>query len=158
MYIVKIDISKIVGHDGESLNFEGEIRYDDIENPVAVKGKISNMAEQYLIDIDISVIYNTECARCLAPVREVVSCPVSEIINSEDNKEFFKLSRNFVDITEAVYTNLIPNLSRKFLCRDDCKGLCFVCGTNLNEKGCGCNRESSDSRFDVLKNMFNKDE
>jgi uncharacterized protein len=42
-------------------------------------------------------------------------------------------------------------LPMKPLCRDDCRGLCGVCGTNLNHVMCGCKREWDDPRFAVLK-------
>ncbi|NMA14219.1 MAG: DUF177 domain-containing protein [Clostridia bacterium] len=42
----------------------------------------------------------------------------------------------------------------KTLCREDCKGLCPICGSNLNIKQCRCERESIDPRLAALKNFF----
>ena len=41
----------------------------------------------------------------------------------------------------------------KALCRADCKGLCLVCGTNLNEQDCACDRQGSDPRLEALRKM-----
>lgn len=39
------------------------------------------------------------------------------------------------------------------LCGDDCKGLCMVCGQDLNEKECGCERKIADVRLAKLKDI-----
>ena len=39
------------------------------------------------------------------------------------------------------------------ICQDDCKGLCTVCGQDLNEKECGCQRKVVDIRLAKLKDI-----
>ena len=39
-------------------------------------------------------------------------------------------------------------------CKEDCKGLCPVCGTNLNEKECGCDRTVADPRMAAIQDIF----
>jgi uncharacterized protein len=39
------------------------------------------------------------------------------------------------------------------LCREDCVGLCQVCGINRNEQSCACQEESGDPRFAILKRL-----
>ena len=54
---------------------------------------------------------------------------------------------------------IILNLSTRVLYKPECKGLCQVCGTNLNEKNCDCDKlQTSDNitpnnPFSVLKNL-----
>ena len=43
-----------------------------------------------------------------------------------------------VDLTKAVTDRILLDLPMAFLCREDCKGLCPVCGADLNEGDCGC--------------------
>jgi uncharacterized protein len=45
------------------------------------------------------------------------------------------------------------SLPMKPLCSEDCKGLCPVCGTNLNRDTCNCRRDWDDPRFAALKNL-----
>ena len=151
-----VDISSIVGVDGASVDFSGSITYPDYESPVTVKGTVKNYSNQYVINIDMETSYVAECARCLEKTKKELSFSMEEIIGSEDCPESLNVVQNTVDITEAVYNILLFNLSQKFLCKEDCKGLCFVCGTNLNEKECECEREVTDPRFDVLKQLLNK--
>jgi uncharacterized protein len=50
--------------------------------------------------------------------------------------------------------NLRLNLPVRFLCKEDCKGVCTKCGKNLNEGECECVPEEKSSPFDILKNKF----
>ncbi|MGD9141011.1 MAG: DUF177 domain-containing protein [bacterium] len=59
----------------------------------------------------------------------------------------------FIDISGEVRSELMLVLPVKPLCSDDCKGLCPVCGANLNETTCSCERDEHDSRWDALKNL-----
>ncbi len=151
-----IDISSIVGIDGASLNFEGSISFEDFKSPVYCKGTVKNYSNQYVISIDMKTTFKAECARCLEEFNKELLFSTEETIGSEDCPECLNVTQNIIDITEAVYIYLSFNLSQKFLCKEDCKGLCFVCGTNLNERECDCEREVTDPRFDVLKQLLNK--
>ena len=44
---------------------------------------------------------------------------------------------NTVDLTDALFSALLMETPYVVLCREDCKGLCPVCGANLNEEDCG---------------------
>ena len=46
----------------------------------------------------------------------------------------------------------------KTLCRDDCKGLCPVCGKDLNTGACGCDPTEIDPRFESLRALVNVEE
>ena len=46
-----------------------------------------------------------------------------------------------VDVADVAETCMILDMDRKFLCRPDCKGLCPVCGKDLNDGPCGCKNE-----------------
>jgi uncharacterized protein len=71
------------------------------------------------------------------------------------------------DLTTAFYDNeeidlgllmreqFYLALPMKPLCRDDCKGLCSQCGTNLNRGACACLREWQDPRLAVLRALKN---
>ena len=47
-------------------------------------------------------------------------------------------------------------METKFLCSEDCKGLCPRCGKNLNLGPCGCRKEP-DPRFAVLEQLLDKE-
>ncbi len=56
-----------------------------------------------------------------------------------------------IAIDPIVREQLILSLPPYPVCRADCKGLCAVCGTNLNERECGCDRKVPDPRWAGLE-------
>ena len=56
-----------------------------------------------------------------------------------------------IDLSGPIWETLITALPSRVLCSDDCKGLCPQCGANLNKVTCGCTKDNSDPRFDVLR-------
>ena len=58
-----------------------------------------------------------------------------------------------IDLGQLMQEQLYLSLPMKPLCAADCKGLCAVCGTNLNRETCNCQREWEDPRFAALKNL-----
>ena len=59
-----------------------------------------------------------------------------------------------LDFTARVREIIIFNLPAKSLCRSDCRGLCPVCGQNLNVRECACRREAADPRWDGLRRFL----
>ena len=58
-----------------------------------------------------------------------------------------------VDLADHVRSELLVVIPLKPLCGDKCRGLCPVCGTNLNVGSCSCDSDSHDSRWDALKKV-----
>ena len=54
------------------------------------------------------------------------------------------------DVNLMVLEQIELSIPMKFVCRDDCKGLCYKCGADLNEGICSCSTESGDARMAPL--------
>ena len=54
------------------------------------------------------------------------------------------------DVNLMVLEQIELAMPMKFVCRDDCRGLCYRCGADLNEGACPCKKEEPDSRLSVL--------
>jgi uncharacterized protein len=55
-----------------------------------------------------------------------------------------------LDLRPSIRENWLLTVPAYVQCREDCKGLCPTCGTNLNESTCNCTVTKSDSRWDAL--------
>ncbi len=55
-----------------------------------------------------------------------------------------------LDINLVVLEQIELAMPMSFVCREDCKGLCYKCGADLNEGSCSCKTEETDSRLSVL--------
>jgi uncharacterized protein len=60
------------------------------------------------------------------------------------------------DVNLMVLEQIELAMPMNFICREDCKGLCYKCGADLNEKACRCVQEESDSRLSVLLDFKKK--
>lgn len=58
-----------------------------------------------------------------------------------------------IDLDPIVREQVLLALPMNVVCREDCKGLCPVCGQNLNEKKCACETKVVDPRLAALKNI-----
>ena len=75
-------------------------------------------------------------------------------LNEEDNGDFIVVSGNQLDLDGLATSDILLELPSVVYCREDCKGLCPVCGANLNEKDCGCNLKQPDPRLQILSEFF----
>ncbi len=101
------------------------------------------------------------CDRCLDDVEVIIpvdfECVVSEPDGyhelSEDNELYMEGYE--LDGDAILHNELIMGLPMKVLCKDDCKGLCPVCGSNRNEGECGCDTFVPDPRMAAIQDIFN---
>lgn len=56
-----------------------------------------------------------------------------------------------IDTTGLFREQLLLNLPMGLVCREDCKGLCPICGEQLNQRECGCDRHPMDPRWEALR-------
>jgi len=91
-----------------------------------------------------------ECSRCLDIYPQELEFSYEEVYTEEPfriigklTEEDFKytIENNVVNVSSSVRENIIMNLPIKPLCKVDCKGLCPVCGKNLNKEKCNCSLE-----------------
>ncbi len=81
------------------------------------------------------------CGRCLEPFRHHVAVVLAEesaVGGALPTAEGILGPDLMLDVTEAVRQQLLLALPMVPVCRPDCRGLCPQCGTNLNERECGC--------------------
>lgn len=75
------------------------------------------------------------------PVEEVVILPSENTI---------------IDISDDVRQFIQLTIPLKVLCRNDCKGLCQICGTNRNVNTCECTDSYIDPRWEQLNKLLNQ--
>ena len=81
-----------------------------------------------------------------------------EVVYADGREEDYDLiaepEGEVFDTAEFVENLLLLKLPMKFLCDEECKGLCPVCGTNLNTSECDCKEHQIDERFAKLKDLL----
>lgn len=139
--------------------FFGSIKTDIILN------KLHN---QVILDTHSVVNASFECDRCGKEYKTEIENEyemvylMNEVPEESDSVNIAYLPPDSVgiNIKDDVREYAILSVPMKKLCKEDCKGLCYRCGGDLNENKCTCSEPEIDSRWqkliDLKKNINNK--
>ena len=120
---------------------------------INIKGKLSYIGGGYLAVGETEVGKKFLCDRCLKEAERVVKVPFEEKFTTYETEDSAVFTGDEIDLTETVRDVILSSEPISHLCKEDCKGLCKICGKDLNEGDCGCDRHITDPRFSVLENL-----
>ena len=142
-----LDLKKIKrsGKDYSDFFFEYQPTESLINIPeVEFDGAIKVFGTVYLtgghsavVEGEVAFWLTGECTRCLSKTQKQFVAEFSEGVSADDT-EGYPVKNDTVDLTRIVDDLVMMNMPINFLCSEDCKGLCSVCGTNLNQGECKC--------------------
>ena len=120
--------------------------------------KITKLEDDKLhIEGKVNLTLGIPCDRCLEVVEKDISFDISKDIdfsNEDVEEDLTYIEGHNIDIDEMLYPEIFLNLPSKVLCSDDCKGICRVCGKNLNQDECGCDTFVADPRMAAISDIF----
>lgn len=127
--------------------------------PIHVRGRLSSASEgRFYFSGRMEGSIQLACRLCLeevdVDVDEEVHFLLAEIGAEEaDDPEVFLYDPNapMIDLRPAIRETWLLSAPAYVQCREDCKGLCPTCGTNLNESTCNCTTTKTDPRWDALR-------
>lgn len=170
-----IDLSRILNGKESSLSFDFEMPLEketllknynvDHASDLHVKGTITDVNEELLVQFTYKGKLQLKCDRCLEPFEYELEGEAFKEIKPEsysekesEDDDFYYYEGEDLEISTLVLDDIVFNLPLQMVCNPDCKGLCPKCGANLNKQDCECEKESIDPRFEVLKGFFDKEE
>jgi uncharacterized protein len=103
----------------------------------------------------ITVPWATSCRRCLRAVAGVGEITVDEMYQDDvgPGDDAFEIEGDQIDLAPAIREYLMLELPDDRLCRDDCAGLCVVCGADRNTDPCACDTSVRDERWAALDEL-----
>lgn len=121
-----------------------------------VKGK------ELLIHGTASLTIAIPCDRCLQDVDTAFELDFLKNVDlDESHKDRIEeldeknyIDGYYLDVDKLLYNEILIGWPMKILCCEDCKGICNVCGQNLNEGTCNCEDTSLDPRMSVIRDVF----
>ncbi len=129
--------------------------------PVRVVGQIKNTAGIVSVKVVASFDLSLECDRCAEPFTRHMDIPVEHVLvtelNDDTNDELILLESLRFNLDQLVSDDIFLALPSKFLCKEDCKGVCPRCGQNLNTSPCSC-QKPFDPRLEALKQLLDNSE
>lgn len=144
-------------------NFFGYGTGTPLKTDAKVVGKAYTKADVTHLDLNVVFDIHGNCARCLEEVVEHCDLDINVIVvstleNEDDYDESIVVTdeNNKVDVDEMLYQEIQLFLPHKYLCSDDCKGLCPGCGVNLNKEKCTCKKEV-DPRMAALLQLLDEE-
>jgi len=147
------------------------------EAPGHAKLRITRHEDNVLVDGEAQAPITGECASCLKPVHLTVRTKVGmmllptdakkpkstkstkdtedaeEVELSKDDDGVGEYSNKLINWGEVVGQHLLVALPIAPRCKEDCKGLCPVCGIDRNTETCACVTKQMDPRWDKLKQL-----
>jgi uncharacterized protein len=149
---------------GSALAVEDDYR---VTAPVVLDAATNKDKEKVRIAGRIRTTIELECSRCLEPYAvpvdaafDLLYLPAAEapadeeveVVEEDINTGFYR--DGAIELGEMVHEQLYLALPMKPLCRDDCQGLCPVCGANRNTTTCTCEVRWEDPRLAGLKALL----
>ncbi len=118
------DLGSEVIQIAEGSELELDVRFEAVVEGVLVTGTVVAQA-------------TGECSRCLTDLNWDLEVDFQELFEYEDNEDLdedaFKLEGDLLDLEPVLRDGLVLSLPLAPLCDDECRGLCGICGTDLNE-------------------------
>ena len=140
-----------------------------IETP-RVEGSASRKGEEVRLRGRVTARAEVDCDRCLNAVQfpietefDVTLIPAARYLEQEraelqeDDLLLSVYEGDTVDVDEIVREQILLALPARALCREECKGLCPVCGIDRNNNACACDVRETDPRWAALKNLANRE-
>ncbi len=149
-----IKVSELLNH---SQTYCNAVKSDFLElsqdNFTAPDGNINyefvaeKIGDEVLIRGIVSIPFLFRCSRC------------NDIFKRELKIEDFtrtchiSMDSEIIDLTDDVREDILLALPSYWVCSEECRGLCFQCGANLNKTNCKCERRNNNNIWDVLNKL-----
>ena len=128
--------------------------------PVKIQGELKGSADS--VEFRGTAFYSLTmpCDRCFEVATQNREMEFFHVLvralsdEEDDDGEFVVVPDDQLDADQLLTEDILLDVPSIFLCSPGCKGLCPVCGKNLNQGDCGCVQEQVDPRLAVLKDLL----
>ena len=130
--------------------------YEPRPNPVAAELAVTRASSGTVLELAFAVSLHGPCFRCLQDAELALSLNLREYqatnpASEDDATEY--LVDDKLDLSAWAHDAVVLALPDKILCRDDCAGLCSVCGKDLNLEPHEHAEERLDPRWEALSRL-----
>lgn len=144
------------------VNIDDAVRIADdlVAKSIIGQLRLSRTKEGILVQGKLNIAVDRECARCLDAFEHHIPVSVEELYASPrpiGETEFFVGQDAKLNLAPLLRAEVLIALSHRQYCSDDCKGLCPVCGINLNQDSCDCELDNIDPRLAKLKELLDSE-
>ncbi len=151
-------LSPVIGQSSDELSLF-------LKNAVDFSVELSSSGKGLLVQGNLSTVLAPVCARCLEEFQFPLAVSFSVNLFPSTKKGLDKsdevdiLNANVdlysgreIDLKPILWEQIALNSPNRFICREECLGLCQICGNNLNEKLCQC--ETDETRGSIFSRLL----
>lgn len=172
---MRVPVTDLVGHPGATRPVVDDVVLADVDEhpdwgpadgvvvgPLHLEVELDAVVEGILVRGTVDVDLEIPCARCLKPQRLEPTVPVAELftdprrVEEDDDEDGYRIDDDLahLDLGPLLRDTVVMEVPVRVLCRDDCQGLCPVCGQDRNEADCGHRPdEEPDPRWAALADL-----
>ncbi|HIE21947.1 MAG TPA: DUF177 domain-containing protein, partial [Acidimicrobiia bacterium] len=149
-----------VGHPERERELSGacevSLRLGDsvVKGEMTVTGMVAGTVDGVQASFAASAVARLTCVRCLTEWDEALSVTGSQHFGPIPDENGYAIEEGKIDLAGPAEDEIALALPAAPRCREDCRGLCPTCGTDLNDNPCDGHGEESSSPFTVLKDLF----
>ncbi len=168
---MRLDVSKALVAEGEGIVFSLEVSLPDTEvlgeavtypQPAKLSGTYTSMADTINVCGEMRFSAASRCGRCLSAVEKPLAASfdvVFALTPREDDPDVYVYDGAWIDLTEMAADAAQLALPMRWVCGEDCRGLCPKCGANRNETVCSCRIEGDAKHpLSALQQLLTEDE
>lgn len=162
-----LDLEPVFNAEGTKKEFNFKLDFSEFKlngvkpfaSPVRVAGSVGNYAGVVELRGKAAFTLELNCDRCCEPIKVTLETNIFHTLvtelNDETNDELILVKKLRFDLDPLVVEDVFLSLPSKFLCKEDCRGVCQKCGKNLNEGPCDCKKET-DPRLSALERLLDE--
>jgi len=124
--------------------------------------RVTRTAQGLLVQGKAHGIVQSECVRCLEAVEQPLEVEFTELYAftaaSVTESGLFVPENGQLELAPVIREEMLVAIPMSSLCRPDCRGLCPLCGENLNQSPVHSHQDDEiDPRLSALKSLLQED-
>jgi uncharacterized protein len=148
--------SRDIPFDLAQINISPDLHLSNLTGVV----RVTRTPQGILLQVDFKASISLECVRCLTSFEQSLNTNFTELYAFSQryvtDSGLIMPETGIIDLTPVLREYFLLEIPISPLCRPDCKGLCPICGNNLNESTCNHEEDSGDPRLASLKLLLDK--
>ena len=168
---MSIDAACALKNEGVNYPFEekvalGVVSFDTgdfvTQDSAGVHGTMVAMEGKVYLSGEVEVTLERICDRCAESYTRAYTLPFEEVFSrtpeeEDEESDEYPFEMDEIDLTRMLEDTIVLQVPTASLCTEDCKGLCPVCGINLNIAQCNCGGKDQVGPFGVLAGFVDRD-
>ena len=136
-----------------------DVEHDRLVGDLHVELRLTALNDGIDVDGTVSAGWATVCRRCLTDVSGTAVGVVDELYQIDPlDPDAYVIEDGQLDLAPLIRETALLELDIERVCRDECAGLCPVCGVDRNVTECSCDTAVSDERWAALEGFVPDDD